>query len=81
MGMLGFTVFISIRKTRIFHWRSLADNNFNPLRLRVESAPRKNPRMNLDAQFEFLDQLPEAIFQPVVTLHHGSLRERVEGIV
>lgn len=39
------------------------------------------PTMNLDTQFEFLDDLPEAIFQPVVTLHHGSLRERVEGIL
>ncbi len=37
--------------------------------------------MNLDDHFEFLDELPEAIFQPVVTLHHGSLRERVEGIL
>ncbi len=37
--------------------------------------------MNLDTQFEFLDDLPEDIFQPVVTLHHGSLRERVEGIL
>ncbi len=37
--------------------------------------------MNLDTQFEFLDALPEAIFQPVVTLHHGSLQERVAGIL
>ncbi len=37
--------------------------------------------MNLDTQFEFLDALPEAVFQPVVTLHHGSLQERVAGIL
>ena len=37
--------------------------------------------MNLDTQFEFLDELPEAVFQPVVTLHHGSLQERVAGIL
>ncbi|VAX02922.1 hypothetical protein MNBD_GAMMA20-1752 [hydrothermal vent metagenome] len=37
--------------------------------------------MNLDTQFEFLDALPETIFQPVVTLHHGSLQERVAGIL
>lgn len=37
--------------------------------------------MNLDAQFAFLDDLPESLYSHVVTLHHGSLRERVEGIL
>ena len=37
--------------------------------------------MNLDAQFAFLDDLPESLYTSVVTLHHGSLRERVTGIL
>lgn len=37
--------------------------------------------MSLDAQFAFLDDLPESLYQRVVTLHHGSLRTRVTGIL
>ncbi len=37
--------------------------------------------MSLEAHFAFLDDLPEALYQQVVTLHHGTLRQRVEGIL
>lgn len=37
--------------------------------------------MSLEAQFAFLDDLPEALYRRVVTLHHGGLRQRVAGIL
>lgn len=37
--------------------------------------------LGLDSQFQFLDQLPDTLFQTVVTTRHGSLPERVEGIM
>ena len=37
--------------------------------------------VELDSQFQFLDQLPDTLFQTVVTTRHGSLSERVEGIM
>lgn len=37
--------------------------------------------LELDSHFQFLDQLPDTLFQTVVTTRHGSLSERVEGIM
>ena len=36
---------------------------------------------NVDQQFQYLDQLPDSLYQKVVTLHYGSLKERVSGIL
>jgi len=36
---------------------------------------------NLNQHFKFLDELPESLYRAVVTLSHGSLRQRVNGIL
>ncbi len=37
--------------------------------------------MNIERRFDFLDDLPDSLFETVVTTRHGSLRERVEGVL
>ena len=36
---------------------------------------------NIDQQFQFLDDLPDSLYQKIVTLHYGSLKSRVAGII
>jgi len=35
----------------------------------------------LDAKFQLLDRLPESLYHPIVTHTHGSLKQRIEGIL